>query len=99
MAEFDFAQIVNWLGSDAVVSGKVQGFRQDSRNVGKGDLFFAIKGEKVDGHDYLNEVAGKGAVGAVAYCAADASPQEPQREEWTGAYPRYGLYSRASRRG
>ena len=35
----------------------------------------------------------KGAVGAVAYCAADASPQEPQREEWTGAYPRYGLYS------
>src|ERR1700719_1854372 len=28
--------------------------------------------------------AEKGAVGAVAYCAADASPQEPQREEWTG---------------
>ena len=37
-------------------------------------------------------------VGAVAYCAADASPQEPQREEWTGAYPRYGLYPRAARR-
>ena len=36
--------------------------------------------------------AEKGAGGAVAYCAADASPQEPQREEWTGAYPRYGLY-------
>src|SRR6516225_3014029 len=31
--------------------------------------------------------------GAAAYCAADASPQEPQREEWTGAYPRYGLTS------
>src|ERR1700731_201533 len=42
--------------------------------------------------------AEKGAVGAVAYCAADASPQEPQREEWTGAYPRYGLYPRAARR-
>ncbi len=36
--------------------------------------------------------------GAAAYCAADASPQEPQREEWTGAYPRYGLHSRAARR-
>src|SRR6516225_9021071 len=36
--------------------------------------------------------------GAAAYCAADASPQEPQREEWTGAYPRYGLHSRATRR-
>ena len=42
--------------------------------------------------------AEKGAGGAVAYCAADASPQEPQREEWTGAYPRYGLYPRAARR-
>ena len=43
--------------------------------------------------------AEKGAVGAVAYCAADdASPQEPQREERTGAYPRYGLYPRAARR-
>ena len=40
----------------------------------------------------------KAPVGAVAYCAADASPQKPQREEWTGAYPRYGLYPRAARR-
>src|ERR1700675_3233244 len=40
----------------------------------------------------------EGADGAVAYCAADASPQEPQREEWTGAYPRYDLHPRAARR-
>src|SRR5580704_1140284 len=65
MAEFDFAQVVNWLGSDVTVSGKVQGFRQDSRCVCPGELFFAIKGEKVDGHDFLNEVASRGAVGAV----------------------------------
>ena len=38
----------------------------------------------------------KGTDGAVAYCAADASPQDPQREEWTGAYPRYGLHPRAA---
>ena len=42
--------------------------------------------------------AEKGAVGAVAYYAADASPQESQREERTGAYPRYGLYLRAASR-
>src|SRR6516165_199569 len=42
--------------------------------------------------------AEEGADGAVAYCAADASPQEPQREEWTGAYPR-GLHPRAPPRG
>src|SRR6202035_403886 len=38
--------------------------------------------------------AEKGTDGAVACCAADASPQESQREEWTGAYPRYGLQNR-----
>src|SRR6202011_984056 len=42
--------------------------------------------------------AEKGTDGAVAYCAADASPQESQREEWTGAYPRYGLHPRAASR-
>src|SRR6516165_6534255 len=38
--------------------------------------------------------AEEGADGAFAYCAADASPQ---REEWTGAYPRYGLHPPACR--
>src|SRR5262245_62221126 len=40
--------------------------------------------------------AEEGAGGAFAYCAADASPQEPQHEEWTGAYRRYGLHPRAA---
>jgi UDP-N-acetylmuramoyl-tripeptide--D-alanyl-D-alanine ligase len=31
----------------------------DSRKAGPGDLFFAIKGENFDGHDFLTEVAGK----------------------------------------
>jgi UDP-N-acetylmuramoyl-tripeptide--D-alanyl-D-alanine ligase len=65
MAEFDFTQIVKWLGCDIQVSGKVRGFKQDSRNVLPGDLFFAIKGEKVDGHAFLQEVAARGAIGAV----------------------------------
>ena len=37
----------------------------DSRKVGPGDLFFAIKGEKFDGHDFLTEVTGKKAAGVV----------------------------------
>ena len=32
----------------------------DSRQTKLGDLFFAIRGEKFDGHDFLNEVAAKG---------------------------------------
>ncbi len=65
MAEFDFAQIAKWLDSDIKVSAQVRGFKQDSREVLPGDLFFALKGEKVDGHTYLEEIAAKGAVGAV----------------------------------
>ena len=37
----------------------------DSRAAKPGDVFFAIKGEKFDGHDFIAEVAGKG-VAAVA---------------------------------
>jgi UDP-N-acetylmuramoyl-tripeptide--D-alanyl-D-alanine ligase len=32
----------------------------DSRAAKAGDLFFAIRGEKFDGHNYINEVAAKG---------------------------------------
>jgi len=37
----------------------------DSRQAKPGDLFFAIRGERFDGHDFLNEVAAKGAVAVV----------------------------------
>jgi UDP-N-acetylmuramoyl-tripeptide--D-alanyl-D-alanine ligase len=37
----------------------------DSRQTKLGDLFFAIRGEKFDGHDFLNEVAAKGVAAIV----------------------------------
>lgn len=37
----------------------------DSRQVQPGDLFFAIKGGRFDGHDFLDEAAAKGAVAVV----------------------------------
>ena len=36
----------------------------DTRKVQAGDLFVAIKGERVDGHDFLAEAQAKGAVAA-----------------------------------
>jgi UDP-N-acetylmuramoyl-tripeptide--D-alanyl-D-alanine ligase len=41
------------------------GYAFDSRLVKKGDMFFALKGQKFDGHAFLKEVAEKGAVAAV----------------------------------
>lgn len=43
----------------------IEGFCFDSRLVQKGEVFFALKGEKVDGHSFLKEVAHKGAIAAV----------------------------------
>ena len=37
----------------------------DSRAAKAGDLFFAIKGEKFDGHDFINEIAAKGVAAVV----------------------------------
>src|SRR5205809_1458961 len=37
----------------------------DSRKVCVGDLFVALAGERYDGHDYLTEVAQRGAAGAL----------------------------------
>ena len=33
----------------------------DSRKVGQGTLFFAVKGTQVDGHDYISNAIEKGA--------------------------------------
>lgn len=43
----------------------ITGVVSDSRKVEPGNLFVAIKGEKVDGHDYLSEVFAKGATAAL----------------------------------
>lgn len=58
-------QIAQWIGCSYSGEESVSSFFQDSRLVQKGGLFFAIKGNKVDGHAYLEEVARQGAFGAV----------------------------------
>jgi UDP-N-acetylmuramoyl-tripeptide--D-alanyl-D-alanine ligase len=37
----------------------------DSRTIGPGQLFFAVKGERLDGHDFVTSALEKGAVAAV----------------------------------
>ena len=37
----------------------------DSRTIGPGELFFAVKGERMDGHDFVQQALDKGAVAAV----------------------------------
>jgi UDP-N-acetylmuramoyl-tripeptide--D-alanyl-D-alanine ligase len=46
----------------------------DSRGVGPGDLFVALPGERVDGHDFLAAAAGAGAAAALTTRPDDALP-------------------------
>ncbi|MDQ2838159.1 MAG: UDP-N-acetylmuramoyl-tripeptide--D-alanyl-D-alanine ligase [Actinomycetota bacterium] len=51
------------LDAGLTISGKVE---FDSRKVEPGDLFLAIKGERVDGHDYAEAAISAGAVAVLA---------------------------------
>jgi UDP-N-acetylmuramoyl-tripeptide--D-alanyl-D-alanine ligase len=45
----------------------VQGYSIDSRTVGADELFFAVKGERLDGHDFVEQAFQRGAVAAVVH--------------------------------
>jgi UDP-N-acetylmuramoyl-tripeptide--D-alanyl-D-alanine ligase len=42
-----------------------EGYSIDSRSVQRGELFFAVKGERLDGHDFVEAALDAGAIGAV----------------------------------
>lgn len=45
--------------------GVAQGYSIDSRTIQPGELFFAVKGERMDGHDFVSQALEKGAAAAV----------------------------------
>lgn len=46
-------------------NASAQGYSIDSRTIQPGELFFAVKGERLDGHDFVDQALGKGATAAV----------------------------------
>ncbi|MBK2403954.1 UDP-N-acetylmuramoyl-tripeptide--D-alanyl-D-alanine ligase [Erysipelothrix rhusiopathiae] len=54
--------IADWVKGSVLGSAQIQGVKVDSRTVEAGDLFVCLKGARVDGHDYIEDVIGKGAV-------------------------------------
>src|SRR5208282_3062599 len=42
-----------------------EGYSIDSRTVQPGELFFAVKGERLDGHDFVEQALSRGAIAAV----------------------------------
>lgn len=63
MKEFKIAEITGAVGGELIKgeeSYSVKGFSIDSREISEGQMFFAIVGERNDGHDYIRQVADKG---------------------------------------
>ncbi|NEU03534.1 MULTISPECIES: UDP-N-acetylmuramoyl-tripeptide--D-alanyl-D-alanine ligase [Clostridium] len=57
-------EIVNALNGKLILNGNIENFKSvsiDSRKVRKGDIFFALKGENFDGHNYLKQCSENGA--------------------------------------
>lgn len=52
-----------WVSTPS--GGVIQDVSTDSRDIQQGDLFFALKGERHDGHDFLREAKTEGAVAAI----------------------------------
>lgn len=67
----EFAQIVS--GTASASGGQITGFATDNREVKPGDLFLAIKGAKVDGHDYAADAIQRGAIAVLAERPVEAS--------------------------
>ena len=68
MKELTLQQLASWCGGKVAPEYeaiKVCGIQSDSRKVQPGELFLALRGERVDGHDYIPAAKGKGAVAAL----------------------------------
>jgi UDP-N-acetylmuramoyl-tripeptide--D-alanyl-D-alanine ligase len=60
-------QVADWIHADGEFDtlAEAVGYGIDSRTIGGGELFFAVRGERLDGHDYVEAALANGAVAAV----------------------------------
>jgi UDP-N-acetylmuramoyl-tripeptide--D-alanyl-D-alanine ligase len=60
-------QIADWIHAegDFTTSVEAVGYSIDSRTIAAGELFFAVRGERHDGHDFVEAALANGAVAAV----------------------------------
>ena len=74
MKELTLSQIAAWCGAD-VPKGcgetRITGVESDSRAIAPGNLFIALKGERVDGHCFIPDVFEKGALAVLSEAALD----------------------------
>jgi len=60
-------QIADWMHAEGEFdpSHTATGYSIDSRTIGADELFFAVRGERMDGHDFVEDALLNGAIAAV----------------------------------
>lgn len=73
----------------------------DSRSIQKNDLFIAVKGEKFDGHTFVQDVLMKGSVAVIVDHYVEGAPKEKQIlvEDTLDAYGKIGAFIRNQFKG
>ncbi len=61
------SRIAEFVGANGVFprDAIASGYSIDSRSIQAGDLFFAVQGERLDGHDFVEQALDRGAIAAV----------------------------------
>jgi UDP-N-acetylmuramoyl-tripeptide--D-alanyl-D-alanine ligase len=59
------SQIAEVIGAEPAIDLEVSGYSIDTRTLEPGDLFFALRGETHDGHEFVEAAFEKGAISAV----------------------------------
>lgn len=68
------AEVASFVGGDLLRGSREKSFKSlstDTRNMAEGCLFWALKGEKFDGHDFVSQAVERGAAGAVVRMGFD----------------------------
>ena len=70
MIPFSLADIAQLTAGELILSGhapseRIESITTDSRTIGERALFIALAGERFDAHDFIADVAAKGATSAI----------------------------------
>jgi len=72
--------------SDALLTQSAIGISTDTRSLKPGELFIALRGEKFDGHKFVESAIAKGAIAVIADCKLSESVPYLQVEDTLQAY-------------
>lgn len=73
---WDAAEAIEATGGKSTIEWQASFVSIDSRNITPGDLFVALNGEKVDGHDFVRQAAENGAAAAMVSRKPEGIPED-----------------------